>query len=120
MVLGVPHPVTGNHERWVNVSAYQRPQPGYLGNAGRNTLQGPNLVNVDFALVKRTNLPQLGEGATIDFRVEFFNLFNHTNFDLPVAERMEAFDEDSTREDFARITSAAESREIQFGLKLRF
>ena len=33
---------------------------------------------------------------------------------------MEAFDEDSTREDFARITSSAESREIQFGLKLRF
>lgn len=120
VVLGAPNPVTGNHEPWVNVNAYQRPQPGYLGNAGRNTLQGPDLINVDFALVKRTKLPQLGESATIDFRVEFFNLFNHTNFDLPVAERMEAFDEDSTREDFARITSAAESREIQFGLKLRF
>ena len=119
-VLGGPDPVTENHERWVNISAYQRPEPGYLGNGGRNTIQGPSLTNVDFALVKRTKLPQLGESATIDFRVEFFNLFNHTNFDLPEAERMEAFDEDSTREDFARITSAAESREIQFGLKLRF
>ncbi len=65
-------------------------------------------------------MPRLGEGASIDFRIEFFNLFNRTNFDLPEQQRMEVFDDEGTREDVGRITSAAPSREIQFGLKLRF
>ncbi len=70
--------------------------------------------------MKRTRVPKLGEGTTLDFRVEFFNLFNHTNLDLPDQRRMEIFDEEGTREDVGRITSAAPGREIQFGLKIQF
>jgi hypothetical protein len=47
-----------------------------FGDAGRNTLTGPRLVNVDFALLKTT---KLSEKVSLQFRAEFFNLFNHPN-----------------------------------------
>jgi hypothetical protein len=103
--------------RWIDLSAFRRPQDGFLGNLGRNTIIGPDLANVDFSLTKRV---RLGEKAALDLRFEFFNLFNQTNFNLPSPERMEVFGATGTREDVARITSAAPSREIQFGLKLQF
>jgi hypothetical protein len=114
------NPVTGDPRGWVDPSVFRRPQPGFLGNLGRNTIIGPDLANVDLSMVKSIRVRKLGEGASLDLRLEFFNLFNRTNFDLPDAERMTVFDETSTREDFARITSAGRSREIQLGLKLRF
>jgi len=114
------NPVTGDPRGWVDPGAFRRPEPGFLGNLGRNTIIGPDLANVDFSVVKSIRVSKLGEGASLDFRFEFFNLFNRTNFDLPDPERMTVFDENSSREDFARITSAGRSREIQFGLKLRF
>jgi hypothetical protein len=112
--------VTGKPERWVDVSAFRRPEPGFLGNAGRNIIIGPDLATVDLSVGKQVRMPVLGETAVLDFRVEAFNLLNRTNFDLPEPQRMEIFNATSTREDVARITSAGKSREIQFGLKLRF
>jgi hypothetical protein len=47
-----------------------------FGDAGRNTLTGPRLVNVDFALLKTT---KLSEKVSLQFRAEFFNMFNHPN-----------------------------------------
>ncbi len=114
------NPVTGDPRGWIDASAFLRPQDGFLGNLGKNTIIGPDLANVDFSLVKRIETPALGEKARLDFRVEFFNLFNRTNFDLPSIERTAVFTRTSVREDLGRITSAGQSREIQFGLKLRF
>ncbi|HST22633.1 MAG TPA: carboxypeptidase-like regulatory domain-containing protein, partial [Blastocatellia bacterium] len=51
-----------------------------FGNAGRNTLFSPRLVNVNFALIKNT---KLSEKVTLQFRSEFFNLFNHPNQTKP-------------------------------------
>lgn len=112
--------ITGKPEQWVETGAFRRPQDGFLGDLGRNTVPGPGLANVDFSLSKIMRPLQSGERYRIEFRAEFFNLFNHTNFDLPAAERTEIFTRTSVREDFARITSAAPAREIQLGLKLRF
>jgi len=117
---GATNPVTGNPERWIDVDAFRRPTPGFLGNLGRNTLIGPDSATVDAALTKRIRLGWLGEQTVLDVRAEAFNLFNRTNFDIPSSRRMEIFNESGTREDVGRITSAGESREIQFGLKLRF
>ena len=111
---------TGDPRGWVDLSIFRRPQPGFLGNLGRNTFTGPDLANVDFTLVKQIPLSALGENTALDLRIEFFNLFNHTNFGLPTRQRMEIFTADSAREDAGRITSAGMSREIQFGAKLRF
>ncbi len=114
------NPVTGDPQRWVDISGFRRPEPGFLGNLGRNTISGPDLATVDLSISRRLMLARLGEGAALDLRFEFFNLFNRVNFDLPAVERMETFTDTSVREDFGRITSAGKSREIQFGLKLRF
>jgi hypothetical protein len=119
-VLDFGNPVTGNPERWVDPSAFTRPQPGFLGNLGRNTITGPNLINFDFSTAKRIAVPQLGDGASLNLRFEFFNLLNRTNFDLPSKDRMAVYSATSTQEDFGRITSAGASREIQLGLKLQF
>jgi outer membrane receptor protein involved in Fe transport len=114
------NPVTGDPNHWVDTAAFARPQPGFLGNLGRNTIRGPDLANTDFSLARQFALPALGREAALDLRVEFFNLFNRANFDLPSVDRMEIFTATTRREDAGRITSAGQAREIQFGLKLRF
>ena len=53
---------------------------GQLGTAGRNILSGPPERNWDFSIVKETKLGFLGEGGMLEFRAEFFNILNHTNF----------------------------------------
>lgn len=61
---------------------FAQPLAGTIGNVGRNRFTGPHLINMDFALMK--NFP-FGEGHRIQFRADFFNLFNHVNFNLPSA-----------------------------------
>jgi len=114
------NPVTGDHNAWIDTTAFAVPEPGFLGNLGRNTIIGPSLATLDFSLVKRIPLQAFGDGASLDFRFEAFNALNRTNFDLPSVERMAIFDRDGLREDAGRITSAGRARELQFGLKLRF
>src|ERR1700720_4361291 len=53
---------------------------GGLGNASRAPVSGPNFVNTDLSLIKRFLLT---ERVGLDFRAEFFNLFNHPQFGLP-------------------------------------
>ena len=53
-----------------------------IGNVGRNVLRGPKQTNVDFSIIKRFSI---GESKNIEFRAEFFNLFNHVNFDNPIS-----------------------------------
>jgi hypothetical protein len=66
--------------QWFSKSAFGRPADGSFGSAGRNTIIGPNLHIVDLSLSKATKLT---EGLTLQFRAEFFNLFNHPNLSLP-------------------------------------
>jgi hypothetical protein len=51
-----------------------------LGNAGRNSITGPKLVNVDFSMVKNTSIRRISETFNVQFRAEIFNIFNHSNF----------------------------------------
>jgi hypothetical protein len=68
-------PKTLNH--WFNTAAFA-PQPLFqIGNVGRNTLSGPGLWDVDFSMDKNVALPW--EHAMLQFRAEFFNIFNHPN-----------------------------------------
>jgi hypothetical protein len=64
---------------------------------------------VDFGLIKATRLT---ERANMEFRAEFFNLFNHANFGAPNVTM--------SLGNFGQVTSAADPRFIQFGLKLLF
>ena len=99
-----------------------------FGNVGRNVLRGPRQTNVDFSVMKRF---PFGESKNIEFRAEFFNLFNHVNFANPISN-LNAFassggsiDSNSGQiinpGDFGRITSTSNNpRLIQFAVKLNF
>jgi Carboxypeptidase regulatory-like domain/TonB dependent receptor-like, beta-barrel len=54
-----------------------------FGNAGRNSIIGPNSFNFDFSLFKNIPVRKISESFNIQFRAEFFNIFNHPNFLLP-------------------------------------
>jgi hypothetical protein len=56
-----------------------------LGNAGRNSILGPSLINLDFALYKNFGIRKISEAFNVQFRAEFFNILNHANFAPPEA-----------------------------------
>jgi outer membrane receptor protein involved in Fe transport len=56
-----------------------------LGNAGRNSIVGPKLVNLDFSVYKNFALTKISESSSLQFRAEFFNIMNHANFGVPAA-----------------------------------
>jgi Carboxypeptidase regulatory-like domain len=68
--------------QWINGSCFSLEPVGTLGNAGRNTLVGPRNINLDFALHKDT---RINERFSTEFRAEFFNIANRTDFALPNA-----------------------------------
>jgi hypothetical protein len=80
IVSGVDwRPTNQGPDHWINPAAFATPAAGTFGNLGRNTLRGPGLTNFDFSLVKRDSI---GE-SNVEFRAEFFNIFNHPNFSVP-------------------------------------
>ncbi|MBA3323495.1 MAG: hypothetical protein H0T45_18900, partial [Pyrinomonadaceae bacterium] len=83
-----------------------------FGNVGRNVLRGPRQTNVDFSVFKRF---PIGETRNVEFRSEFFNLFNQVNFANPIS------DLNAGPASFGRIISTSNNpRIIQFALKLNF
>lgn len=90
-------------------SAFPAPAPGTDGNLGRNTFSGPGIAEYDFSLFKK--IP-INERFNMQFRGEVFNLMNHANLAPPVGNL--------TSSSFGKVQSAADPREIQFGLKLFF
>jgi hypothetical protein len=100
----------------INVSGGTGPNSGFFGTLGRNTFRGPDFHNFDFALIKTTPLllKKTGaEAAVLQFRAEFFNLFNIVNFGLPANIL--------TGSGFGEISrTAGTSRQIQFSLKMIF
>jgi Carboxypeptidase regulatory-like domain len=75
------YPSNRNINNWFSKAAFQDPAIYTFGNAGKNILRGPALVDLDFALQKRFELPW--EGHSVIVRMETMNLFNHPNWGLP-------------------------------------
>jgi hypothetical protein len=124
----------GTADRWYDPRAFTWPNPlglatpqlGFFGNAGRNTVIGPNLVNFDVSLMKNFRFT---ENTSLQFRAEFFNILNHTNLGLPI--QIPLLDEDFRTNlrtgkilynpSGGQITeTSTENREIQFALKFIF
>ena len=104
-----------NPHQWFNPNAFVLPVPGTYGNLGRGTLSGPGLANLDVSLFKGT---ALSERIEMQFRAEFFNVLNHTNFATP---NPIVFSNGAISSSAGLITATATtSRQIQFGLKLIF
>jgi hypothetical protein len=124
---GVPAGIkVGTPNIWFDPCGFTVQPAGFLGNAARNMLRGPGLVNLDFSLAKDTPIRALGEGGALQFRAEFFNLLNHANFALPGAVQGDVvFAGTATGQ--APLSAGTKltqtvttSRQIQFALKLVF
>lgn len=95
-----------------------------LGNSPRTICCGPGINNFDFSIQKITNI---GESKRLEFRAEFFNIFNHTQFLNPDGNITDAnFLEDgvsvdpSNPGDFGKIKRTRDPRQMQFALKFSF
>jgi hypothetical protein len=109
--------VEGGPTQYFNPSAYLVPAAGTYGNAGRNSLVGPGFANLDASLRKET---QITEGLRAQFRAEFFNILNHTNFGTPNEVVYSSAGTAPSPTAGVITSTASTSRQIQFGLKLLF
>jgi hypothetical protein len=124
-VVGNPNLDAGRRDpaRWFDGSVYRAPKvsaqsgEALAGTAGRNTIEGPGFNQIDFTVQKLTKIT---EQTNLQFRAEFFNLFNHPNFNLPDRVFIPGADGRNINPNFGVITTAKNSRQIQFGLKLIF
>jgi len=106
---------TGNHSvgvhKWINSACFVAPPAGQLGSASRVPVVGPDFWNSDFSLIKQFALPRQDMG--LNFRAEFFNLFNHPQFGMPINDINEA--------GFGAVNSTVNNpRLVQLALKLTF
>jgi hypothetical protein len=115
--------------RWINLNCFTAPSSfNVLGNVGRNSLTGPGLNDLDFSIFKNNKVPRISENFNVQFRAEFFNILNFTNFAPPSSGKTllsAAFNGTGTTATFSPVTGAGlltstqtTSREIQFALKV--
>ncbi len=111
-VVGDPNRgFTKSRLEWFNTAAFGPITPGvFLGNSGRNVLVGPGTNNFDLSLFK--NFVLFREANYLQFRLETYNAFNHTQF----TSISTGFDSGN----FGVATAARDARSIQLGLKLYF
>lgn len=141
IVAGVdPYLHTGNKLQWLNPAAFSLPAPGTFGNSMRNGLTGPGLSQFDLTLSKKF---RFAEGKNVEFRSEFYNIFNRSNFanpgNLRLAQGMptapggsgiqpgQAFSTATAGSNFGVLTSTVSNqigigtnRQIQLSLRVNF
>jgi len=111
----VGNPSQGPHtvDQWLDTTQFQRLNPqtqaGQFGDESRNASRGPAFADVDLSALKTF---ELTEKFHLQFRAESFNIANHPNFELPIA--------DLASSNFGRILQAGPARLTQFALKVLF
>jgi hypothetical protein len=95
--------------QWFDTSVFSPPAIGTFDNAGRGLVRGPGIFNTDFSASKGT---RLRENVTLQFRAEFFNVFNHTQYSGVGRSFGSAA--------FGQVTSARDPRISQLALRLVF
>ena len=99
----------GPGQHWFETSAFGQPGPNRFGTSGLNTVRGPGRRSYDFSLFKNFAVT---ERAKLEFRTEFYNLTNTPVFGNPAAFLNAG--------NFGQISSASNSRTIQFGMRMVF
>ncbi len=116
-VAGVsPYATNPGPSGWLNPAAFSLPAAGTFGNLGRNTFFGPNFRQVDLSLLKDF---RVSERVKVQYRAEFFNIFNRPNFDQPNT----IFNTPNFGRifnTFGRTLGLGTSRQIQMALRLTF
>ena len=103
--------------QWYNPNAFVLQPAGTPGNLGRDVIRGPKFFNMDFSVLKDT---VIRENVKLQFRAEFFNILNHTNFGVP---NLNLFAGTAVNPSAGLITNTnpgGTSRQIQFALRLSF
>jgi len=130
-LVGDPHG-TGSITQYFNAAAFAPAFFNY-GTAGRGIVRGPGVNNFDFSVQK---IFRFAETRNLQFRAEFFNIFNHTQYNnpgttitftpdptvaVPAGTLPTRFVQTSTSlQTFGVVTSTRDPRQIQFGLKFNF
>jgi hypothetical protein len=96
-------------DKFFNTDAFKQPAAGFLGNSGRGILQAPGINNWDTGLSKNFRIT---ESVNIQFRLESFNTWNHTQWGVPNRNRAD--------NRFGRVLSTRPARINQLGLKIVF
>jgi hypothetical protein len=140
LIAGV-NPFLDSDRQVLNPAAFTIPQPGTFGNLERNLLHGPSFIQQDVIVAKKFNLT---EGTNLEFRSEFFNIFNATNFGTPPAQLPNTFNNNVNNATLTlqpgqpfstgtatsafglnnrtveRVVGLGTNRQIQFALRLNF
>ena len=111
---------------WFNTNCFALPARGTFGTAGRNIIRGPGFFNTDLSLLKDFRIT---ESRYLQFRAEFFNIFNHPNFtgissltaftptEAPINQTQTGSLDVSQ---MGQIQNAFPPRQVQFALKFYF
>ena len=113
------HAADHSKHQWINSACFTVPTPGQLGNAARVPVSGPDFVNSDFSVIKQFRfVREIG----LNFRAEFFNLFNHPQFGSPIADiNYNSPAPGTVSGQFGQVNSTVNNpRLVQFALKLSF
>lgn len=114
-VIGNPNSGLRNAAQWFNPAAFAAIPDGEFGNGGRDIVYGASINNWDMSLFKNFRgipFPGSKEGATIQIRAEFFNAFNHTQFN--------GYQTTFGTPGFGAPNSTRDPREVQLGAKFMF
>jgi hypothetical protein len=104
--------------RWFTPTVFARPGRADFGNAPKDVFRGPGINNWDISLFK--NIPLRSEQRVLQFRSEFYNAFNHTQFSsVDTAARFDPAGQ-QVNQRLGQVTAARSSRVIQLALSLRF
>ncbi len=103
------HPLNPPLGPQLNIKAFSDPDPGTYGNVGRNSMYGPRSVAMDASVLR--NFP-IHDHATLQFRFEGFNIFNHPNFSTP--------DSDIDDPNFGMSLGSGPSRQFQAAVRVDF
>jgi hypothetical protein len=90
------------------------------GNAGRNTLIGPGLVNLDLSVFKNNPVRRISETFNVQFRAEVFNILNRANFAVPITpDNTQIFDSSGAPTAGAGLltSTTTTARQIQLAVK---
>ncbi|MFN7993933.1 MAG: carboxypeptidase regulatory-like domain-containing protein [Bryobacteraceae bacterium] len=108
----------GSFYQWFNTAAFARPAQGYYGNSPVYPIYGPGQNNWDITLMKK--FPLWSEHRALEFRGEFYNAFNHTQYDA--VDSNAVFDPTGAQinGEFGQVVATRSPRIIQLSLRLEF
>jgi hypothetical protein len=100
---------------WFNTSCFTAPANGAFGDSGRDILSGPDFLNMDATVSKSwkvSHIPYVGENATLQFKADADNVFNHVEYQNPAAN--------IGASNQGLVQSAFPSRLMELGLRFKF